>query len=275
MAGVLALLMVCAWNQTAWWKNDLTLWTHLLSSTPNSPMGNYLLGNALAKAHRLEEAKAHYEKALQLKPDLAEACNNLANILLQQGKVDEATALLQRPLRIDPHNVEALVTLASIVQQQGRLGEAIAMLHQALQLSPDSAQAYNNLGCVLLQQGNVAEAIPQIQRALQLRPGDPSIQQNLAWVLATCPQASVRDGKMALALARRANELTGGESPLILHALAAALAETGRYSEADETARHALRLAEAQSNTRLAGELRSEIKFYEAGQPFHTPEGAH
>jgi hypothetical protein len=76
-------------------------------------------------------------------------------------------------------------------------------------------------------------------------------------------------------LARQANSLTGGEDPIILHTLAAALAETGRFPEAVETARHALRLAEARSDTSLAGHLRVEIKLYQAGRPFHIPEQTH
>jgi Flp pilus assembly protein TadD len=72
-------------------------------------------------------------------------------------------------------------------------------------------------------------------------------------------------------LARQANLETGGEDPVILHTLAAACAEAGRFSEAVETARHALRLAEAQTNTMLARALQSELKLYQAGSPFHSP----
>ena len=72
-------------------------------------------------------------------------------------------------------------------------------------------------------------------------------------------------------LARQANLLTGGENPVILRTLAAACAEAGRYSEAVETAQHALRLAGAQSNAALAAALESELKLYQAGSPFHGP----
>jgi tetratricopeptide (TPR) repeat protein len=98
------------------------------------------------------------------------------------------------------------------------------------------------------------------------------LQNNLAWVLATGSEASLRNGGKALELARSANLLTGGENPIILHTLAAAYAETGRFSEAVATAEHALRLAEAQSNAALAGALQSELIFYQAGSPLHSPE---
>jgi hypothetical protein len=50
--------------------------------------------------------------------------------------------------------------------------------------------------------------------------------------------------------------------------LAAAYAETGEFANALQTAEKALQLAEAQSNTVLAGELRREIKLYEGGRRF-------
>jgi hypothetical protein len=58
----------------------------------------------------------------------------------------------------------------------------------------------------------------------------------------------------------------------MLRTLAAALAEAGRFSEAVESAQRALRAAEGQSNTTLAGQLQSEMKLYQAGSPFHSAE---
>jgi len=68
-------------------------------------------------------------------------------------------------------------------------------------------------------------------------------------------------------LARQANALTGGKSPIILKTLAAAFVEAGRFPEAVETAQRALRLAEARSNTKLAGQLQAHLKLYQAGLP--------
>jgi len=70
-------------------------------------------------------------------------------------------------------------------------------------------------------------------------------------------------------LAQRANQLAGGGNPVILRTLAAAYAEAGRFPEAVETAQHALQLAETPSNTALADVIRSQMKLYQAGIPFH------
>ena len=85
--------------------------------------------------------------------------------------------------------------------------------------------------------------------------------------MAAWPEAAIRNGARAVELAQRANQLSGGQNLLILHTLAAAYAEAGRFTEAITTARQALELAESHSLSTQAGLLRSELKLYEAGTP--------
>ena len=47
------------------------------------------LGNALKDLGRLDEAIASYRKAIDIKPDLVEANNNLGDALLNAGKHKE------------------------------------------------------------------------------------------------------------------------------------------------------------------------------------------
>ena len=77
----------------------------------------------------------------------------------------------------------------------------------------------------------------------------------------------MRNGAQAVQLAQQANHLTGGEDPIVLHTLAAAYAEAGRFGEAVATARRASQLASAHSNTALAAALEREIPQYEANIP--------
>ncbi len=201
MAGVLAMLMVCAWKQTTYWQNSETLWTHTLGCTTST----YL------------------------------AYDSLGDALLQKGRVDEA----------------------------------ITQYQKALQIDSNVGKAHSTLGLALLQKGKVGEAINQYQIALRIEPTDPAFQNNLAWLLATCSQASLRDGKKALQLARQANELAGGRNPTILHTLAAAFAETGRFADATRTAQEAIELAEAAGQRSLAAHINSELIRYQAGLPLH------
>ena len=88
------------------------------------------------------------------------------------------------------------------------MDEAIAHYQQALQIKPDYAQAHNNLGNALLKAKRVDEAIVHYQKALQIKPDNAEALNNLAWLLATCPDAHVRDGVQAVKYAGRACELT-------------------------------------------------------------------
>ena len=217
----------------------------------------------------MDEAIAHFQKALRIIPDFAGAHYNLGTALLQKDNVDEAIAHFQMVLQIKPDFAEAHYNLGNALLKMGKVDEAISHFQKALQIIPDYAKAHNNLGNALLQKGKVDEAISHYQKALQINPDYAEAQNNLAWVLATCPQASLRNGNKAVELALRANQLAGDGNPAVLGTLAAAYAEAGRFPEAVATAQRALQLAGTQSNTGLTDVLRSQMKLYQAGLPFH------
>jgi tetratricopeptide (TPR) repeat protein len=230
------------------------------------------LANALLQKGKMDEAIAQFREALQSNPESALVRNNFGNALLRAGRTDEALAQFQKAVEIQPDAAVAHLSLAIVLQQTGKVDEAITQYQDALRLQPDFVAAHHNLGAALLQKGRAQEAIAHFQKALDINPSDPGIQNDLALILATASEASLRNGGKAVELARQANLLTGGENPVALRTLAAACAEAGRFSEAVETAQHALRLAEAQSNTALTAALQSELKLYQAGSAWHGPE---
>jgi tetratricopeptide (TPR) repeat protein len=232
---ILAALMLCARAQAAYWRDSESLWIHTLACTTDNDYGQNNLGNALSQTGSVDEAIAHFQKAMQINPDYADAHYNLGVARFRTGRVDDA----------------------------------IAQYQKALQINPDFAQAHNNLGNALFQKGRVNDAIAHYQQALQINPDFAEAQNNLAWVLATGPQASLRNGNRAVELAERANQLTQDGNPVFLGTLAAAYAEAGRFPEAVKTAQRALQLAGTQPNPALADALQSQMKLYQAGLPFH------
>ena len=109
---------------------------------------------------------------------------------------------------------------------------------------------------------------------MRVQPNDAALLNNTAWVLATNPNASVRNGTEAVELAERALKLSGGNEPAILGTLAAAYAEAGRFAEALATAHKALELAKRRNNQALADILRARIALYEAGKPYYESPSA-
>lgn len=132
-----------------------------------------------------------------------------------------------------------------------------------LAVTTRNSVAHTNLGNVLPGR----EAIPQYEAALAIEPNSPLPLNNLAWILATAPDASLRDDARAVALAEKAKALTGDNDPAYLRTLAAAYANAGRYDEAIKTAERALPLAEAAGNAALAFDLRTNISGYRLEEP--------
>jgi tetratricopeptide (TPR) repeat protein len=241
-----------------------------LLRTGQPDQGIVQLRKALQLNPSFAEARADLTKALKDSGKFDEAVSdyNLGNISFQKGQLDDAIAHYNRALDINPDFAEAHDNLGSALMRKGRPDEAIHQFQEALRANPDLARAHNNLGSVLLSKGQLGEAIAHFERALELNPAYVPRCVNLAWLLATSPQADLRRGPQALDLAQRANQASGGGDPLVLRTLAASYAETGQFQEAASTARQALQLAIGQTNSALADSLRTQLGLYQSGSPF-------
>jgi protein O-mannosyl-transferase len=240
-----------------------------LKISPRSAEVHYNLGNALLQIGRVGEAISEYQKTLEINPTDASAHNNLGNAFLQTGRVEDAIAQYRKTLVIDPSQAEAHHNLGAALIGKGQPEEAILEFQRALEIKPNFSEAWRNLGSALLKTGQMEKAVVDFQRALEIQPNNAGALHDLSWLLATCPEASSRNGTKAVELALQANQLTGNENPAILRTLAAAYTEAGRFPDAIKTARRALEFATAQGDSALAESLRSELALYEAGKPFH------
>ena len=271
-AAMLAALMVSARTQAAYWRNTETLWTHTLACTTGNAVAHNNLGEALLKMGRADEATVQFQAALQIRPNSAQAHNNLGSILAQKNEADEAIAHFEKALQFQPRNWQAQGNLASVLfYQKGRADEAMAHCQQALEIRPDLAQAHTILGHILLQRGRDAEALAHYQKVLQTEPDSPIVLNNIGFILATSPDASLRNGTQAVQYAKRACDITNDSVPPFVRDLAAAYAEAGRYDEAIAAAERAGALASAGGQLEVLEETRKELDLYLAHQPYHRP----
>lgn len=180
----------------------------------------------LQLARRLPEAEAAYRQALALKPDYAEACNNLGLLLQSSGRLPEAEAVFRRAVELRPAYPDAHHNLGNLLKDSGRPVDAEATYRRALALKPDYAEAHNNLGILLKRDGRLAEAEATYRRALALQPDRAEIHNNLGIMLKTNLRLAEAE-----AAHRRALELNPGyvEARLSLCLL---LLSTQRYTEA-------------------------------------------
>jgi Flp pilus assembly protein TadD len=231
---ILAILTFSARTQAAHWQNSESLWAHTLALTSNNVAAEQNLGEALHAQGRMEEAIAHFQNALRIKSDEASVHSALGVALLETGRPEESLAHLQTALALDPHDGDAHYNMGNTLMEIGQASEALAHFNTALQINPDDTQALNNM----------------------------------AWMLATWPDALIRDGTKAVALAERAVLLADNKEQRTIATLAAAYAEMGRFSEAVATAQRALQLALNEGNNGRAAAIRSQLKFYESGAAF-------
>jgi protein O-mannosyl-transferase len=180
---ILAGLLAGSYVQTAYWQNSVSIWTHTLAYTSQSPVAHCNLGIALAAKGKLEEAVQHFNQALQLNPDDAKALNNLGKVLTTQGKFNEAMQHFERVLQLNPNDAKALNNSGVTLAFQGKPNEAMQYYERALQLKPDYAEAHYNWGNALTAQGKLDEAVQHYQRALQINPDFPEVHCNLGLVL--------------------------------------------------------------------------------------------
>ena len=231
-AGAACVALSC-W-QAALWRDSLTLFEHTVRITLPSTRIYHLLGDAELEAGRPVEAEAAYLRAWQISPANADVAPGLCALLLKDGNYPRTIAVLDR-WRDDPAaSADILNDLALALARSGRVDEAVAVYRRCQTLHPDFALAHFGLAEVLRAHGDPTEAAAEDEAGLTLRDDWLPALTRLAWSYAQSPDPQARAA--ALALARRAVDVSGGHDLASLNALALASAASGRWSDAVDAA---------------------------------------
>ena len=157
----------------------ITRYKRALSLRPDYADAHNNLGVALAAQGRVIDAIAHYRRAIGINPDHGNAHSNLGTALASLSRFEEAIPHYERALELSPRVPENQYNLAIALAAQGRPGDAIARYQQALFLKHDYAEAHNNLGNLLAAQGKAEEAISHYLSALAVNPHHAGALNNL------------------------------------------------------------------------------------------------
>ena len=249
----------------------LDLCVEILHAEPQSGAAHTVMGDVLVRLGRVEEAISLYRQAIALEPDNAQTHNNLANAIGDQGAYDDAVTHYRVAIQHQPDFAEAYYNLGVTLIQLGRPEDAQASFERFLTLRPDDHDTYNRLARLFGLAGRPAMAAGLLRRGLALAPDHVPSLLRLAWILATATQDDLRDGPEAVRLARRVCTLLPSDDPRCLDVLAAALAETGNFTEAVRTAQQALDRATHTGNPRLAQLIKRRLEAYRASRAFREP----
>ena len=208
-----------------------------------------------------DQALGIWKKAVAMEPENAKAQNGLGISLYVHGQSEEAFEHLHQAIRINPLSVQSHYVLGKFLLDQGDAEQALPELQTAIAIRPHFESGEEGLASAYEALGENREAVAHWRRARAIDPSRTSATLGIAWLLATAPDASLRNGTEAVQLAESAPESTADDA-IVLDTLAAAYAEEGQFTRAWAAAARALARAEAGHSQTLAMDIRARQKLY-------------
>tara|TARA_Y100000994_G_scaffold125_1_gene134 strand:- start:457 stop:1230 length:774 start_codon:yes stop_codon:yes gene_type:complete len=125
-------------------------------------------GAILSDLGKSQEAEKWFRKAIEIKPDYAEAHYNLGNILNDLGNLQDAEKWFRKAIEIKPDYAEAHSNLGNILKDLGKSQEAEVSTRKAIEIKPDYAEAHYNLGIILKDLGKSDQALLCFELAINI-----------------------------------------------------------------------------------------------------------
>jgi tetratricopeptide (TPR) repeat protein len=209
--------LVLAWRNRGaafihWGKLNRAIadFTKVIELQPKSAAGWGLRGNAYIRWGKPGRAVADCSKAIELDPADASAWMNRGAAYTALSRPKEALADFSKAITLSPKFGLAWINRGSVQAGLSRYEKAVADLSKGIELVPDHPLALRGLmirGLSHSRLGKFAKAREDYRAVLKRVPNHSAAHNALAWLLATCPDAKLRDPKAALESAKKAVEL--------------------------------------------------------------------
>lgn len=224
----------------------------------------YMRGLCRNRKGDFDGAIADFSEAIRLNPKAYGAYYSRGNAWFRKGDLDQAIADYGEVIRLNPSHADAYINRGVAWNEKEEYDKAIADYGEAIRLDPQSVDSFWLLGLSWHLKRSYANARDNYSEAIRLDPECTPALTRLAWLLATCPDDSVRDGEEAVELASRAFRILRDAEAI--NVLAAALAEAGQYAEA--AAWQELLLRDADFMARYGDATRVRLELYRNGKPY-------
>ncbi len=131
------------------------------------------LGNVLVEMHRLDDALAAYQRAIELDARSADTYNNIGAVYRALERFDDARSAYDKALAIDPKHMGAWNNLGLLHDARGEIEAAIRAYLTALDLAPGHRNSAYLLGITFYKVGQLAKAAEVFRLWAQRDPDDP------------------------------------------------------------------------------------------------------
>lgn len=192
------------------YKQAEQIFGDLYKTNPHDGRSLAGLTEALASEHRMSEAIAETQKALDKEPQRRDLRLFLANLDMRAEKYDDALGIYQGLLSKEPKSADLLYRIAETERRKGDLNSAIDSFRRCSQESPNNVDCLRMLGLLMEATGKRDLAKPVYEQILKIHPDDPVALNNLAF-------AKAEDGvdlDQALTMSQRAVQVAPNSAEL-------------------------------------------------------------
>jgi tetratricopeptide (TPR) repeat protein len=213
----------------------------------------------------VEESRSTFGYRLATKPGSAAWLQPVAYRPPADLKLSGATVFLFK-VAFEQTAIERYYHTTVALAAGGDLAAAETVFREALDQIPVDARFVfaESVGTAFYDYDADAAAARAFRRALEFK-ADANVATTLAWILATTSDETLRDGRAALALIDPVAQVELND-PTVLSALAAALAEVGRFPDAVLMAERALNGAQAANDPESVVLLQRRLESYRANR---------
>jgi tetratricopeptide (TPR) repeat protein len=183
----------------------------------------------LERLNHPKRAKADYEHALELDPDLIDVRLRVVEMLLDEKMAADAEPHLDRLVQQAPNDVRVRARLGMCRFLQGKPKEARQLMEAALPEMPNDASLLISLASLDIQEGRPVEAEQRLRLVLAAEPSD----LEALFVLAPALQAQKKTAEAAAVLAdhERRRVLMGRLNALLRDVADSPTATADNFSE--------------------------------------------
>lgn len=139
---------------------------------PGKAREEYRKAHDSLQKEKIDDAKKHLAKALEICPNYADALTLRAVLELNQRNSEAAMADLDQAVKADENYAMAYMVMGSALNMQSKFDEAIRALERGESLAPNLWQAHFELGKAYIGKGDYTSALNQLQRAQNMSPGE-------------------------------------------------------------------------------------------------------
>lgn len=237
--------------------------------TSSATADGFQHGLAALRKKDVDLAVASFTSHIRAKPNDAAAYEERGIAFHEKQEYDNAIADFSQAIGLlgtdNRHVLFVYAYRAQAYCDKGEYDKSILDCTKAIRVDPREGYGFFVRATVYTKAKSYAKAAMDFNEAVKFDANNHCICNDFAWLLATCSQESVRDGKRAITLAKMACK-TLNQKAQYLDTLAAAYAEDGQFNEAVKWQQKAIELSDPEKGHREKAQQR--LKLYDQRKPY-------